>query len=90
MSNQQHQIKGQMMRIFDAHQKRPTFSVREFYIITDGRYPQIIKFQVFNDHCDTLDAYRQDDLVLVTFEIRGREHKDKVFNNLHAISIARL
>jgi len=90
MSNQNHQIKGSMFRIFDRQQKRATFTVREFYVITDARFPQIIKLQVFNDYCDTLDAFKINDMVLVTFEVRGREHQDKVFNNLHAVKIERV
>lgn len=51
-----------------------TFSKREF-VVTDatGNYPQDILFQLTQDRVNLIDDINENDIVNVTFNIRGRE-----------------
>lgn len=61
------------------------FRVREFVVtVEDGKYPQDIILQFVQDKVDTLDGVSEGQEVTVTFDIRGKEHGDRYFNNLQA------
>jgi hypothetical protein len=69
------------------------FRKREF-VITDNssQYPQHISFQLTQDKCSLLDAYKVGDEMKVYFNLRGREWTDKqgatkYFNSLEAWKI---
>lgn len=79
------EIEGKLYRVFPTEQKTASFQAREFVIeIPDGNYPQFIKFQVVQDKCTTLDAYREGDQLKVSFDLRGREWQGKFFTSLNA------
>jgi hypothetical protein len=72
------------------------FRKREF-VITDNssQYPQHISFQLTQDKCGLIDAYKPGDEIKVFFNMRGREWKSpkdgeiKYFNSLEAWKIER-
>lgn len=66
---------GRVFRKFDTQTKGANgFKVREFVLeITDGRYPELIKFRLTQEKCDLLDQYNEGDSLKVTFDLRGRE-----------------
>ena len=64
------------------------FTKREFVIeIPDGKYPQMVKFEVVRDKINQLDQVSIGDEVKVTFDIRGNEYKGRYYVNLNAWKI---
>jgi len=79
------EVTGRMHRIFPTEQKTASFQAREFVLeIPDGNYPQVVKFQVVQDRCATLDTFNEGDQVKVSFDLRGREWNGKFLTNLNA------
>jgi hypothetical protein len=69
---------------FETQQKTETFQAREFVIETPGDYPQLVKFQLAQDRCQSLDPFNEGDEMKVLFDLRGREWEGKYFTNLNA------
>jgi hypothetical protein len=65
------------------------FSKREFVIETNDQYPQLVMFQLTQDKCNLLDAFKVGNQLEVSFNLRGREWTSpagevKYFNTLEA------
>ncbi|MFK7890716.1 MAG: DUF3127 domain-containing protein [Granulosicoccus sp.] len=85
-----YKAEGKIVKIFDAEQKSATFQAREFVIeVSDGQYPQMVKFQLVQDKCTLVDDYAEGDDVEVEFDLRGREWNEKYFTNLQAWRISK-
>ena len=68
------------------------FRKAEIVIVTDEQYPQTIKFELHNSHCDLLNGKFQNQKVNISFDVRGREWTNpqgqiQVFNTLVAWQI---
>lgn len=84
------QITGIITARWDAEKITDTFSKREFAIeFNDGKYNQIVKFELVNDRCDLIDNIEKDEEVTVHFDLRGRVWKGNVYNTLVAWKIER-
>ena len=77
----------------ETEQVTDAFKKREF-VVTDasGNYPQDISFQLTQDRTNLLDDINENDVVNVTFNIRGREWTSpqgevKYFNSLDAFRV---
>jgi hypothetical protein len=72
------------------------FSKRNFVITTENdKYPQDIEFQLTQDKCNLLDAFKVGNQLEVSFNLRGREWTSpagevKYFNTLEAWRLERL
>lgn len=78
-------ITGKLFKIFPVEDKSATFKTRDFVVeMPDGNYMQYIKFQLTQDRCGMVDAFREGDQVRVHFNLRGREWQGKFFTNLDA------
>jgi len=71
------------------------FSKRELVIETTDQYPQQVMFQLTQDKCNLLDAFKVGNQVEVSFNLRGREWTNpqgetKYFNTLEAWRLERL
>lgn len=76
---------GKIEKIFDTEQKSAKFQTRDFVIeVSDGQYPQMVKFQIVQDKVSLVDAFKEGDMVDVDFDLRGREWNGKYFTNLQA------
>jgi hypothetical protein len=79
---------GKLHTAFATKQVSERFTKREFVVeIADGKFPQLVLFQLSGDRCAQLDDHRVGDTVRVTFNVRGREWKSpqgelKYFNSL--------
>ena len=81
---------GRLHKVFDTEQKTASFSAREFVIeMVDGKFPQMVKFQLTKEKCSLIDDYSEGEDISVDFDLRGREWNDKYFTNLNAWRIAR-
>lgn len=79
------EVGGKLHKVFPTESKTESFQAREFVIeITNGNYPQFIKFQLVQDRCAIMDNYQEGDDVKVYFDLRGREWNGKYFTNLNA------
>ncbi len=79
------QVDGVLHKVFDTEQKSDTFRTREFVIeVNDGKYPQMVKFQLTQDKCEAIDGFQEGNVVTVHFNLRGREWNGKYFTNLDA------
>ena len=68
------------------------FSKRIFLITDESQYPQDIEFQLTQDKCNLLDAFKVGNKLEVSFNLRGREWTSpagevKYFNTLEAWKI---
>jgi single-strand DNA-binding protein len=89
MSKEQESFKidGKLIHVEDTKQISDKFQVREFVIETDERYPQMVKFTAMNERCDLLDEITVNSYLIVHFDLRGREHGGKYYNQLSAWKI---
>lgn len=89
------EIKGTIHTVFEAKQISSSFTKREFVLeIEDGRYSQVVMFEMTGDKVGQLDEYRKGDQVTVHFNLRGREWNSpkgeiKYFNSLVAWKVDR-
>ena len=87
------ELKGRIHTIMETKQVSEKFKKREFVIeVDDGKYPQLVSFQIVNDKIEQLDTCRVNDTVTVQFNVRGREWtspqgEKKFFNTLDAWKI---
>ena len=84
-------ISGSILEISDTQQIKETFKKREFVVeyAENPQYPEFIKFELIQDKCALLDAYKVGDKVSVQFNLKGRKWTDregqiKYFNSLQA------
>ncbi|MGB0867812.1 MAG: DUF3127 domain-containing protein [Granulosicoccaceae bacterium] len=79
------QVDGKLHKVFDTEQKSEKFRAREFVIeVSDGKFPQMVKFQLTQDKCEAIDNHREGEQITVHFDLRGREWNGKYFTNLNA------
>ena len=55
--------------------------------VPDGKYPQMVKFEVVRDKIDLLNSMSIGDELKVTFDIRGNEYNGRYYVNLNAWKI---
>lgn len=77
-------VKGVIKLIKPINVISDKFSVREFVITTQDKYPQDIMFQTLNDRMGIIAPYGQGQEVEVSFNLRGRQVGDKFYNSLDA------
>jgi len=79
------EIEGKLVKKYETESKTGSFQAREFVIeISEGNYPQFVKFQLVQDKCSLLDHLNEGDRIKVNFDLRGREWNGKYFTNLNA------
>ena len=85
------EITGKIVEIFDTVQINDSFRKREFVVeySDNSQYPEFIKFELFQDKAEIIDAYKVGDEVEVAFNLKGRKWNDpkggvKYFNTLQA------
>lgn len=73
------EVKGVIKSIGTTEQITDTFSKREIIIdISDNpTYPSPVKFEVHKDKTALLDKFNVGDMVEVSFNMNGKEYKDK-------------
>ncbi|MEN7972202.1 MAG: DUF3127 domain-containing protein [Verrucomicrobiota bacterium] len=78
-------LTGKVKVVMEAKTFGSGFTVREFVVtVEDGKYPQDICLQCVQDKVSLLDTLEVGQEVTATFDIRGREHNGRYFNNLQA------
>lgn len=85
-------IKGQLVVIEPIQDVTATFKKREFVIEVanerNSAYNDFIKFQLTQDRCTAIEAYKPGQMLKVSFDVKGRKwEKDgrtSYFNSLEA------
>ena len=73
------------LRVIGGIQTFPSgFTKREIIIETDGKYPQLIKLELFKDQTELTNGLNPEDPVTASFNLRGNEHNGKYYTNLQA------
>jgi hypothetical protein len=86
----QHTQEGAIINKLPAKQVSEKFKVQEFILRVgqpEDKYPQEIKFQLVNDNIDLLDFIQVNDVVEVTFDLRGREYNGTHYVTLNATKV---
>ena len=79
-----YELTGAIRLINDTQTFASGFAKREFVVETGDKYPQLIKLEVVKDKTAELDKLRVNDVVNVSFDIRGSEYKERHYVNLVA------
>ena len=79
-----YELTGAVRLINDTQTFASGFAKREFVVETGDKYPQMIKLEVVKDKTAELDKLRVNDVVTVSFDIRGSEYKERHYVNLVA------
>ena len=80
-------IKGKIKSVGQTEQKSDKFAVRTFVLEIEGKYPELIEFQLVNNNTLIIDPFSAGDEVDVHFNLKGREYKGRVYNSLQAWKI---
>lgn len=80
-------IKGKIKSVGQTEQKSDKFAVRTFVLEIEGKYPEVIEFQLINNNTFIIDTYKIGDEIDVQFNLKGREHNGRVYNSLQAWKI---
>lgn len=82
-------ITGTIKDIKDTQRITDKFSKREVWVNVedDPKYPQTLSIEFTNKGCATLDNFHIGQEVNITFSLRGREYKDKIYNSLNGFQI---
>lgn len=84
-----YELTGKVKVVQDAQTFGSGFTKREFVVtVEDGKYPQEIILECVQDKVSLLDSLTVGQEVTVTFDIRGREHNSRWFNNLVAWKVS--
>jgi single-strand DNA-binding protein len=79
-----YELNGKVKLIMDTMTFASGFTKREFVVTTEENYPQDVKFECVKDKTSVLDTISEGDQVVVHFDVRGNEYKDKYYVNLNA------
>ena len=83
-----YELTGKIKLIQDEQSFPSGFSKREMVVtVEDGNYPQDISLEFVKDKARLLDDLQPGEEVTVSFDIRGREHNGRYYNNLQAWKI---
>jgi single-strand DNA-binding protein len=80
-------IKGRIKSVGNTEQKSAKFAVRTFVVEIEGKYPELIEFQLVNNNTIIVDPFKEGDEVDVHFNLKGREYNGRVYNSLQAWKI---
>lgn len=84
------ELEGKLKVIEEVQTFASGFSKREFVVeVEDGKYPQLIKFDLLKDKTSLIDGFQIGDDLHVTFDIGGREYNGRYYVNLNAWKLAR-
>ncbi len=83
-----YEASGTIKVIFDEQVFPSGFNKREFVVTTENdRYPQDLKFELVKDKTKLIEPFEAGQKVVVNFDIRGNEYKDRYYVNLSAWKI---
>lgn len=80
---------GVILKISDTQVFKNNFKKREIVLVSDGAYPEEIKFEFADENgINSLDKFLEGERVKIAFLIKGNSYEGKHYVNLRAIAIA--
>lgn len=82
---------GKVLNIFGEFQVNNDFKKRDIVIQVTSEQTgrsETLKFELFQDHCELADSFKEGDRVKVYFNVKGRKWEEKYFNTLQAWKIS--
>ena len=76
------ELTGTLVKFYETKTFPSGFSIQEFVVRTDERYPQEILVQAAKEKIDVLKNFKENDVVKVKFNLRGREYNGRHFVSL--------
>jgi single-strand DNA-binding protein len=76
------ELTGTLVKFYETKSFPSGFSIQEFVVRTDERYPQEILVQAAKEKIDVLKNFKENDVVKVKFNLRGREYNGRHFVSL--------
>jgi len=76
------ELTGTLVKFYETKSFPSGFSIQEFVVRTDERYPQEILVQAAKEKIDVLKNFKENDVVKVEFNLRGREYNGRHFVSL--------
>jgi single-strand DNA-binding protein len=88
------EVSGKLIYKGETQQVTEKFAKRDIVIETQENYPQQIKLELHQDRTDLIDVYNLEEIITISFNLRGRSYQDKngvtqYANTLQAWSIKR-
>lgn len=77
-------MKGTVKRIWDTQTFDSGFYKRDFVITTQDQYPSDVKFAALKEKSEQLESVNVGDLIVVKFDVKGREYNDRYYVDLNA------
>lgn len=71
------ELTGKLIYVAETQQVTDKFSKRDLAIETQEQYPQQVKFELHQDKTDLINSYAIDEVITVSFNLRGRSYVDK-------------
>jgi ribosomal protein L3 len=81
-------LRGTVHLIRNTDEINNGFRKREVIIEVTGNAPQFIRMEAHNKMCTELDSFKPQDIVDVTWTLKGKPYQGKYFTNLVIKSIA--
>lgn len=83
-----YELTGKIKVIQDPQTFSSGFTKREMVVtVEEGKYPQDINLEFVQEKVNLLNELNIGQAVTVTFDIRGREHNGRYYNNLQGWKI---
>ena len=83
-----YELTGKIKVIQDPQTFNSGFTKREMVVtVEEGKYPQDINLEFVQEKVNLLNELNVGQTVTVTFDIRGREHNGRYYNNLQGWKI---
>jgi single-strand DNA-binding protein len=76
------ELTGTLVKFYETKSFPSGFSIQEFVVRTDERYPHEILVQAAKEKIDVLKNFKENDVVKVKFNLRGREYNGRHFVSL--------
>ena len=80
-------VKGKIKSVGNTEQKSAKFAVRTFVLELEGKYPELVEFQLVNNNTFLINPFKEGQEVDVYFNLKGREYNGRVYNSLQAWKI---
>ena len=80
-------VKGKIKSVGNTEQKSAKFSIRTFVLELEGKYPELVEFQLINNNTLLIDPFSAGDEIDAHFNLKGREYNGRVYNSLQVWKI---
>ena len=77
-------VMGKLKSIGGIQSFASGFTKREIVLETEGKFPQLVRLVLMKEKTELTQNLKEGDDVTVSFDLRGNEHKGRVYTDLVA------